>query len=148
MAPTPPPQPTVAPTALPAPTATPPPPEPTATLVPAPNADTPADAVRTFYGLVARREYAGAAQLWSGRMQGAFPPGPNINDRFAQTQELRLQRADVVALNQAAGRATVEVELVEVIGNPPVTRRYAGTWQLVRGARGWLLDQPSLRQVG
>jgi hypothetical protein len=35
---------------------------------------------------------------------------------------------------------------VEVIGNPPIQQRWTGTWQLIRGDAGWLLDRPDLTQ--
>ncbi|MGH2353133.1 MAG: hypothetical protein ACRDJN_16120, partial [Chloroflexota bacterium] len=111
-------------------------------------AASPVEAVLGFYHLVGQREFDGAARLWSARMQGAFPPAVNIDGRFGQTQGVTVERADVIALDQAAGQATVEVSLVEVVGAPgapPVTRRYVGTWRLVRGPSGWLLDQPNLR---
>ena len=38
----------------------------------------------------------------------------------------------------------VAVDLTEVIGNPPETRRLVGTWALVRGPSGWLVDAPNL----
>jgi hypothetical protein len=139
------PAPTVQPTA--APTAQPtaqPTVQPTATAAAVSDAGAPVEAVRAFYGLVGERRFAGAAELWSPRMRQAFPPAANIDGRFDQTHELRLQRVDVVTVNPGQGQATVAVELVEVIGNPPVQRRWTGTWQLIRGEAGWLLDRPDL----
>jgi hypothetical protein len=86
-------------------------------------------------------------------MRQEFPPAANIDGRFAQTQEVRLERADVVAYDPRQGRATVAVELLEVVtGNPPRRRRWTGTWQLVRAepgreGPGWLLDRPALREA-
>jgi hypothetical protein len=105
----------------------------------------PADAVASFYGLISQHEFDLATRLWSARMQAAYPPGQNIYGRFAQTQRISVQRADVVTLDQAAGRATVAVDVAEVIGSPPTTRRWVGSWHLVRIGTGWLLDQPSLQ---
>jgi hypothetical protein len=105
----------------------------------------PADTVASFYGLISQHEFDLATRLWSARMQAAYPPGQNIYGRFAQTQRISIRRADVVALDQAAGRATVAVDVAEVIGSPPTTRRWVGTWHLVRVGSGWLLDQPSLQ---
>jgi hypothetical protein len=104
--------------------------------------------VAAFYRLVAQRQFDAAANLWTARMRVAFPPVENIHSRFGATQRLMLQRAEVVAQDDVAGRATVAIELVEVVGPqgaPAITRRYVGTWQLVRGPAGWLLDQPNLR---
>ena len=77
-------------------------------------------------------------------MQANYPPAANLNGRFAQVQAMTLQRADVISVDQASGRATVAVDLIEVTGSPPARRRWVGTWQLVRGPSGWLLDNPSL----
>jgi hypothetical protein len=100
--------------------------------------------VASFYDLVKQRQFDRAAALWSARMRATYPPAENITSRFAQTQDLQLERATVVAQDEAGGRATVAINLVEVVGSPPSTRRYVGNWQLVRGPAGWLLDQPSL----
>jgi hypothetical protein len=110
---------------------------------PATRAADPAAAVARFYALAEQHEFAAAAELWSPRMQANYPPAENIDGRFAATQQLTLRAADVVALDEAAGQATVAIDLVEVVGGQ--SRRYVGTWQLVRGPRGWQLDQPSLR---
>jgi hypothetical protein len=78
-------------------------------------------------------------------MQANYPPGPNLQGRFGQVQSLRLQRLELVGMDQASGVATVAVDLIEVGGSPPVRRRWVGTWQLVRGQSGWLLDNPGIR---
>ncbi len=105
----------------------------------------PDDAVRSFYALLEQGDFDNATGLWTAHMRGAYPPAENIYGRFARTQALTVRRADVVALDAAAGRATVAVDLTEVVGPPAATRRYVGTWQVVRGPSGWLLDQPNLQ---
>jgi hypothetical protein len=60
-----------------------------------------------------------------------------------KTEQVVVRQADVVTLDESAGRAVVAVDLVETVG--PGTRHYVGTWALVRGPAGWLLDQPNLR---
>ena len=110
----------------------------------APRAATPDGAVRSFYQYVDNGQFAQAAELWSERMRRSYPPAENINSRFARTQALTLSQADVVQLDAAGGRATVAVRLSEVVGPPSSTREYVGKWFLVRGANGWLLDEPSL----
>ena len=121
--------------------------QPTPTIQPttAPAVSGPAEAVESFYSLVEQHRFGTAAQLWSPRMQAQYPPGENIWSRFSQVSTLTVQRADVISIDQSAGRATVAVDLLEVGGSPATTRRWVGTWQLVRGGSGWLLDQPSLR---
>ncbi len=107
-------------------------------------ANSPDDAVRTFYSYLDQGQFDAAAALWTQRMQGAYPPAENIYSRFARTQALTVRRADVVQLDAASGRATVAVRLSEVVGPPSATREYVGNWYLVRGATGWLLDEPGL----
>lgn len=124
---------------------------PTAVPAPAAPAETtistasPDSAVRSFYALLQDGDFDSAAGLWTTHMRGAYPPAENIYSRFARTQALTVQRADVVGFDAAAGRATVAIDLTEVLAPQAATRRYVGTWQLVRGPSGWLLDQPNLR---
>jgi hypothetical protein len=124
-------------------------PSPTATEVPALAAPEPAEAVDpvaavvSFYSLAEQHEFDRAAQLWSARMRANYPPGENIVGRFGSTERLTLRSADILVLDEAAGHATVAIDLVEQVGG--ASRRFVGTWQLVRGPDGWLLDQPSLR---
>ncbi|HET7769256.1 MAG TPA: protein kinase [Chloroflexota bacterium] len=129
----------------PAPTvAAPLPPTPRPTVVPAlltaPAA--PAEAVGAFYAAVAGGRFGDAAAFWSPRMRAEYPPPQFIDQRFAQTHSLSLNAARVV--EQTASRAVVAVDLSESIGNPAETRRWVGTWTLVRSGSGWLLDSPSL----
>jgi hypothetical protein len=98
--------------------------------------------VLAFYDGAAGHRFDEAAALWSPRMQAAYPPAQFINGRFSQTQRIAVDRADVVSSDDAAGRATVAVEVVEVADG--ATQRWRGTWQVVRGPDGWLLDQPNL----
>jgi len=149
-------QPTAVPPTPPMPTATAIPPTATAvppTAVPAPpmmiappqdTADnsTPIGAVRSFYQLVSAHQFDAAASLWSARQQAQYPPGSNITGRFANTSEVSVDMARIA--NQNANTATVAVTITEVKqGQAP--QRYNGTWQLVRGPSGWLLDQPNLQ---
>ena len=97
----------------------------------------------TFYRLINEHDFEGATQLWTPRMQAAYPPGENIWRRFGQTSRISVQRADVVALDAASGRATVSVDLIEAVGSGGATRRLVGSWHLVRVGGAWLLDQPS-----
>ncbi|MGI8854245.1 MAG: protein kinase domain-containing protein [Thermomicrobiales bacterium] len=145
----PPPSPTplAPPTATPAPVPTAtiaPPTAPPATAAPAVianGASTPAGAVQQFYQLVSSRQFDAAANLWSDRMKAQFPPDGNINGHFGQDQ-----RVDVAVgntQNTGDGRATVAVEVTEVRASGTI--RATGTWLLVRGPSGWLLDQPNLQ---
>ncbi len=100
--------------------------------------------VSTFYELVSNHQFGPAAELWSPRMRASFPPAENIDQRFSRTESIRLQRADVLSQDQV--EATVAVDLLER-GAGAGPRHYVGTWRLVRGADGWMLDEPSLKAV-
>jgi len=106
-------------------------------------ADAPAQAVLTFYANIGNRQLDQAAGLWSSSMQTRYPPATNVYGRFDQTLSMTVHSARVIS--QSGDFATVAVELSEVIGNPAVTRRWAGTWRVVRTSAGWLLDEPSLQ---
>ena len=82
-------------------------------------ASTPDQTVRSFYALAGAGQFDGAARLWSARMAGAYPPGENITGRFGRTRALTVLRAETVAYDPGAGRATVAVEVLEVVGTPP-----------------------------
>ena len=100
----------------------------------------PAETVVQFYRLVQRHQFGSAAQLWSEQMQADYPPAEFIDQRFAQTRQLKLREARVIASD--GGVATVAVDVVEVAAD--ARRRWAGTWQLVLTPAGWLLNQPNL----
>jgi hypothetical protein len=140
------PAPTSAPTAAPAPApAVQPQPTPAPLLARVPSTGSPAAAVQTFYSLITQKKLDDALALWSQRMRANFPPNENLYGRFGPTHRISADRINVVSVNDQTGVAVVEVEVVEVYGSPAVTRRWVGTWQLVRTADGWLLDQPNLR---
>jgi hypothetical protein len=105
-------------------------------------ADTgPTSAVATFYALVERHEFDSAAQLWTPRMRAEFPPAENIHSRFAQTQQVVVNRVEVVAAR--GDEAVVGVDLNE--RNSAGERHYVGTWSVVHTGDTWLLDQPNLQ---
>lgn len=156
--PTPAPTPTPEPAPEPTPTPVPPAPTPVPTQEPtaAPESTEesatlsttgPADTVVEFYRLIDEQQFDQAAQLWSERMRANFPPGENINGRFAATQDIVVQRADVVSLDEAAGTSMVAVEIVETTSAEPAMRRWVGNWYLVQESGTWLLDQPDLHQA-
>jgi hypothetical protein len=137
----------IPPTAAPAPTAVPPtePPPPVATARPSGPvtvANSPAQAVQQFYSFASQRNFDAAAGLWSARMKAEYPPGENLNGHFGA-----LRRVDAstgaAQIDPSGTRATVPVEVIETLDSG-ATRRLQGSWQLVRGPSGWLLDQPNL----
>jgi hypothetical protein len=105
-------------------------------------ADTgPTAAVATFYALVERHEFDSAAQLWTPRMRAEFPPTENIDQRFAQTEALTVNRVEVVAAR--GEEALVGVDLNE--RSSAGEHHYVGTWSVVHSGDTWLLDQPNLQ---
>jgi serine/threonine protein kinase len=156
----PPPAPTAQPTAVAIiPPAAPPAPAPTATAVPptaapaplpptvrptvATGASTPDGAVQEFYRLVAQHQFDAAAQLWTDRMKQQYPVDENLVGHFNPATRVDVQIGKV-AVDDRTGRATVAVDVTEFRTIEPTTRRYVGSWNLVRGPSGWLLDQPNL----
>jgi serine/threonine protein kinase len=104
----------------------------------------PVETVSAFYAAIERGQLAAAASLWSDRMKSQYPPDQFLFERFRFTHEFAVRHAELLRVDQVAGRATVAVDLHEVAGNPPVVRRWVGTWDLIRGPSGWLLDEPHL----
>ncbi len=139
-------QPAEPPAVAPPPPSTPPQPHVESPPSPAPSPPPPTEAVMRFYQLIDQHQFDQAAGLWTPRMRATYPPAQNITERFRNTQEITVQHAQVSASGEAAERATVSVALLEVVGSPSATRHWVGTWQLVRGPDGWLLDQPNLQQ--
>ena len=104
-------------------------------------AEGPRAAVQDFYARVAAHDFDAAASLWSPRMRAAFPPAQNIDQRFGGTRAVTVQRAEVISQNN--DRAAVAVDLDEAANDGQ--HHWSGTWQVVRGPDGWLLDEPQLQ---
>jgi serine/threonine protein kinase len=116
---------------------------PTAVSTPAPSssgAASPDGAVLSFYSLVSHHQFASAATLWSSNMKANYPPSTNIYGRFDNTQQMSVR---ITGVTQSGNTATVGVALVEQATNGTVSG-YTGSWYLVRGSSGWLLDSVSL----
>lgn len=105
------------------------------------SADSPEAAVAAFYRAVLQHRFDQAAALWSDRMKANYPPSVNIDDRFAGTTELTINQSRPVS--SGGSTATQYVDLTEVTYG--TTHHWVGTWQLVRAASGWLLDQPNFQ---
>ncbi len=106
----------------------------------------PAEVVTRFYQLIGQHQFDQAAGLWSSNMRAQYPPTQNIDGRFSDTTDMTVQRAKAVSLDEGAGKATVEVDVIEIMGSAGATQNWVGTWVLVRGPEGWRLDQPNLRE--
>ncbi|GAC1654825.1 MAG: hypothetical protein NVS9B1_06660 [Candidatus Dormibacteraceae bacterium] len=99
--------------------------------------------VGQFYQLVLQRRFDAAADLWSDNMRANFPPQTNLTARFAETTVLKVNRAAITS--QDSQTAIVATDLSEVTSG--FDHHWIGTWRLVRGANGWLLDQPDFQSV-
>jgi len=105
----------------------------------------PAETVARFYDRLGRGDYEAVVSLWSDRMKASAPSDPRQLQARPGSYQLTVQRADLVSLDEGTGRAVVAVAVLEVVDQFLLRqRRYVGTWDLVRGPRGWLLDQPNL----
>lgn len=105
----------------------------------------PASAVLAFYRLAAEHRFSQAAQLWTPSMRLLYPPPSNIDDRFTSTARISARASDQ-SIDWQAGRATVAVDVVEVLASG-TQQEWVGTWDLVRTPQGWLLNYPDLRQA-
>jgi hypothetical protein len=112
----------------------------------APGTAEPVQTVQTFYALLGQRRYEDVVAVLSPKLRAAAPWQPDVLRDRTPPGDLVVEQANLVQLDQENQRATVSVVVRETIP-PPLsqTRHYVGTWQLVRGANGWLLDQSDLQ---
>jgi len=108
--------------------------------------DGPVQTVVRLYRALDEADYDTLVALWSPRMRDTVKLDANQLRARPPSQELVLERADLVSVDDAAGRAVVDVEVLETVdARIGVKRRYVGSWHLVRGEAGWLVDEPSIR---
>ena len=100
---------------------------------------TPTAAVASFYTLIANHQFDQAAQLWSQNMVNTWGIEDGIVRRFSSTTKLAIK--DIRLISQAGGHATVSVDLLEWKGPSSGAQELIGTWYLIQGPSGWLLDQ-------
>jgi serine/threonine protein kinase len=140
----------------PAPTATSPPPSsaPTSGVAVALSslASDPGEAVLSFYRLVSAHRFAEAAALWSPHLRVQDPPYTYINQRFQATRSIVIT-SYAYTIDKANGTAAADVQVLETLDSG-VPQAWTGTWNLVLGPSGWLLDsndlvqRPALVQAG
>jgi hypothetical protein len=71
---------------------------------------------------------------------------PTLLRERTPSGRIDVQQAEVVEIDPQRRQATVAVRVREVAGPPlPSEHVYVGTWHLVRGPTGWLLDQPDIQ---
>jgi hypothetical protein len=124
----------LAPPRLPAPT-----PTPTSDLTTA----SPEGAVRAFYYLLGHRDFQAMVWLFSARMHDTMPSDPGLFSDRTPPGQLMIQQLTLVSVDGARNNATVSVDVLEQL-SPADTKRYVGTWKVVRGPTGWLLDEPDI----
>ena len=124
---------------------TPPPPvEPTPVPEPEPPpapAMDPAETVVHWYGLVADQQFDAAYALWSDQMKANYPRQTQLDGRWDDTDEVVVHSWYVNYVDEEAGLANVYIEFTE-IKNSGAQSYLAGSWDLVMGPEGWLLNQP------
>jgi hypothetical protein len=97
--------------------------------------------VTRFYALVEQHRFGEAAQLWSARMKSQYPPSEYINDRFAATTRIDINRISIRSMRVANQTATVFVDLSEY-RTSGAARHWVGNWDMVLTSAGWLMDRP------
>jgi hypothetical protein len=102
--------------------------------------------VARFYQLLQAGDFDGMTLLLSARLRDALGWNPDLMRQRTPPGRLTINRAVVVGHDVAYRQATVAVDVVEQTTAPLVsTVRYTGTWQLVRGPSGWLLDASNIQ---
>ncbi|MFL5179635.1 MAG: hypothetical protein ACJ8CQ_03720 [Microvirga sp.] len=86
-----------------------------------------------------QHQFDAAAELWTARLRSQYPPDRYINNRFAGTTRIVVNRDEVVARGDRT--AVVAVDLTEYRSSGDV-RHWVGRWDLVLTSRGWLMDEP------
>jgi membrane protease YdiL (CAAX protease family) len=106
----------------------------------------PVQSVVRLYDALARADYDTLVSLWSDRMRGLVNLDVEQLKEHAPSQDLVLQRADLASIDRERGEAIVDVEVLETLDSAGgLKRRYVGTWRLVAGPSGWLLDEPRIQ---
>jgi hypothetical protein len=99
--------------------------------------------VRAFYYLLGRRDFQAVVWLFSARMHDTMPSDPSVLRDRTPPGQIMIQQLTMVSIDPPKNNATVGVDVLEQI-SPALTNRYVGTWKLVRGPAGWLLDEPDI----
>jgi serine/threonine protein kinase len=102
-------------------------------------AATPTAAVESFYAFIANHQFDDAARVWSQNMVNTWGIQDGIVRRFSSTTALEIK--DIRPVSQSDGHAAVVVDLLEWKGSSPRGQELIGTWDLIQGPSGWLLDQ-------
>ena len=101
---------------------------------------TPDDTVATWYDYVASGQFDAAYALWSPRMKANYPREPNLDNRWDDTASITINQIAVTSMTNSY--ANVFIDFVETKDDGS-SRRFVGSWDLVRSGDGWLLDNPN-----
>ncbi len=101
---------------------------------------TPDQTVATWYSYVESGQFDAAYALWSDRMRANFPREGNLDNRWGDTADVAIQQISVT--QQSSSTANVFIDFVETKDNGS-SRRFVGSWDLVRAGDHWLLDNPN-----
>ena len=108
----------------------------------------PVQTVRSLYRLLGQSDYDRLPGLLSGRLRDTLPWQPDALRQRIPSGSLTVERAELVSQDADGRLATVAVQVRETIWpGSDRSRTYVGTWQLVRGPSGWLLDGSDLQMV-
>jgi hypothetical protein len=107
----------------------------------------PVDRVRLFYQYLQGGEFENMGWLLSERFKSTMPWDPKVLRERTPPGQINIEEIQMVSVDPPQLTATVAVRVVEKAGPPlPSLHTYAGTWKLVRGPSGWLMDQPELEE--
>lgn len=101
---------------------------------------TPDQTVATWYSYVVNGDFDAAYALWSDRMKANFPREGNLDNRWRDTAQVSINQ--IYVTQQSGSSANVFIDFVETKENGS-SRRFVGSWDLVRSGDGWLLDNPN-----
>jgi hypothetical protein len=121
---------------------------PTFAMAPTPAAllPDPTDRVLQFYQWLQQGDFDAITLILSPRMRAEVPWDPRLLRQRLPAGQMTVLKAELVPTVLAARQATVAVEVLEQVPPPlTTTRKYVGTWDLVRGPSGWLLDHPDIQ---
>lgn len=106
----------------------------------------PVQTVRSLYRLLGQSDYDRLPGLLSGRLRDTLSWQPDALRQRIPSGSLTVERAELVSQDADGRLATVAVQVRETLWpGSDRSRTYVGTWQLVRGPSGWLLDGSDLQ---
>jgi hypothetical protein len=79
-------------------------------------------------------------------MRAEVPWEPRLLRERLPPGQLSVLKAERLSTERSANQATVAVDVLEQLPPPLSTPlEYIGTWDLIRGPTGWLLDHPDMQ---